>query len=62
MDFILPNHSSMRYNSHTTMKNTRKAGKMVSAEQIARMAELGIDVSRFFSNTGKMMRPIKRQC
>lgn len=42
------------------MKNTRKPGKIVSAEQIARMAERGTDVSRFFSNTGSMMGPIQR--
>lgn len=42
------------------MKNTRKPGKMVSAEQIARMAERGNDVSRFFTNTGSMVGPIQR--
>jgi hypothetical protein len=30
--------------------------KTVSAEQIARMAERGNDVSGFFTNTGKMMK------
>ncbi len=42
------------------MKNTRKPEKTVSAEQIARMAERGSDVSRFFTNTGTMMGPIQR--
>ena len=42
------------------MKNTRKLGKAASAEQIARLAERGEDVSRFFTNTGSMMGPIQR--
>jgi hypothetical protein len=42
------------------MKNTHKPGKTVSAEQIARIAERGNNVSRFFTNTGKMMGPIQR--
>jgi hypothetical protein len=32
----------------------------MSADSIARMAELGKDVSRFFTNRGKMMKPIQR--
>jgi hypothetical protein len=42
------------------MKNTRKSGKAASAEKIARLAERGEDVSRFFTNTGRMMGPIQR--
>jgi malonyl CoA-acyl carrier protein transacylase len=42
------------------MKNTRKPGKSTSVEQIARMAERGNDVSRFFTNNGNMMGPIQR--
>jgi hypothetical protein len=42
------------------MKNTRKPGKAVSAERIARLAERGEDVSRFFTGTGSMMGPIQR--
>lgn len=42
------------------MKSTRKSGKVASAEKIARMAERGEDVSRFFSNSGSMMGPIQR--
>jgi Ribbon-helix-helix protein, copG family len=42
------------------MKNTRSRHKPVSAESIARRAERGEDVSRFFTNKGKMMRPIQR--
>jgi len=42
------------------MKKTRKRGRTVSAEVIARLAEQGKDVSRFFTNTGRMMEPIQR--
>ncbi len=40
------------------MKRTRK--KAVSAEAIARRAERGEDVSKFFTNLGRMMAPIQR--
>ena len=42
------------------MKNTRNRKKPVSAEAIARMADGGKDVSRFFTNKGRMMGPIQR--
>jgi hypothetical protein len=42
------------------MKPTRESKKAPSAESIARMADRGEDVSRFFTNRGKMMRPIQR--
>jgi hypothetical protein len=42
------------------MKNTRKQRKPVPAETIARLADQGRDVSRFFTNTGQMMGPIQR--
>lgn len=42
------------------MKKTRKTTSAVSAERIARMAETGKDVSRFFTNSGRMMPPIQR--
>ena len=42
------------------MKNTRRSRKPVSAEAIARFADQGRDVSRFFTNTGRMMGPIQR--
>jgi hypothetical protein len=42
------------------MKKTRKGRKPVSAEAIARLAEQGKDISRFFTNTGRMMEPIQR--
>jgi hypothetical protein len=40
------------------MKSIRKAKKPVSAEAIARMADRGEDISRFFTNDGKMMPPL----
>jgi hypothetical protein len=42
------------------MKNTRKSGRTVSAEAIARVADKGQDVSRFFTNKGRMMPPVRR--
>jgi hypothetical protein len=42
------------------MKPTHRSRKTPSAESIARMADRGRDVSRFFTNRGKMMQPIQR--
>jgi hypothetical protein len=42
------------------MENTRRRRKPVSAETIARLADEGSDVSRFFTNDGRMMGPIQR--
>ncbi len=42
------------------MNKTRKARKPMAAEAIARLADQGKDVSRFFTNTGRMMEPIRR--
>jgi hypothetical protein len=42
------------------MKPTGESKKAPSAESIARMADRGEDVSRFFTNRGKMMQPIRR--
>ena len=42
------------------MKQTRESKKTPSAESIARMADRGENVSRFFTNRGKMIRPIQR--
>ena len=42
------------------MNKTRKRGKKVSAEAIARLADEGKDVSRFFTNKGRMMGPVQR--
>jgi hypothetical protein len=42
------------------MKRTRKKGKGLPAESIARLADRGQDVSRYFTNRGRMMRPIQR--
>ena len=42
------------------MKNIRKRKKPMAAETIARLADRGKDISRFFTNTGRMMGPIQR--
>jgi hypothetical protein len=42
------------------MKRTRKSRKPTGAETIARLADKEKDVSNFFTNTGRMMRPIQR--
>ncbi len=39
------------------MKSTRKPRKPVPAEAIARLAGQGSDVSRFFTNTARIMTP-----
>jgi hypothetical protein len=42
------------------MKRTRKSTKPVSAEVIAKLAEQGKDVSKYFTNAGRMMSPVQR--
>ncbi len=42
------------------MKSTRNQKKPVAVEAIARAAENGRDVSRFFTNKGRMIQPIQR--
>jgi hypothetical protein len=42
------------------MNKTRKHSKPAPAETIARLADRGKDVSRFFTNAGRMMAPIQR--
>jgi hypothetical protein len=42
------------------MRRIHDARKPVSAESIARRAEQGKSVSRFFTNAGRMMPPIQR--
>ena len=42
------------------MKKTRKLGQPVSADAIARLADKGKDVSRFFKGQGRMVQPIQR--
>jgi len=42
------------------MKQTRKTLKLTSPEEIARRADRGENVSRFFTNSGRMMEPIRR--
>src|SRR5579859_46935 len=49
-----------RKRSTSFMRSTRKTRKPVSADAIGRLAERGKDVSRFFTNSGRMMEPIQR--
>jgi len=42
------------------MKKIRSATKASTAESLARMADSGRDVSQFFTNSGKMMKPVQR--
>jgi hypothetical protein len=42
------------------MQSTRRRRKPMPAESIARLAEQGKDVSRFFTNRGRMHGPIQR--
>jgi len=42
------------------MKKTRKSGKPISADGIARLADQGKNVSRFFKGQGRMAQPIQR--
>jgi hypothetical protein len=42
------------------MKKTRKSAPPVSADAIARLADQGRNVSRFFNRTGVMVQPIQR--
>jgi hypothetical protein len=42
------------------MKKTRRPGKPVSADAIARLADKGKDVSHFFEGQGRMVQPIQR--
>lgn len=42
------------------MKKTPKSAKPVAAEAIARLADRGNDVSRFFKTQGRMVQPIQR--
>lgn len=42
------------------MKNTRKTKGAPTAEQLARIADKGRDISSHFTNKGRMMPPIRR--
>jgi hypothetical protein len=42
------------------MKKTHNASKPASAEAIARLADQGQDVRRFFKGQGRMVQPIRR--
>jgi len=38
----------------------KKISDKITADEIAKMAEQGKDISKFFTNTGKMKHPIQR--
>jgi hypothetical protein len=42
------------------MPKALESRKPLNADEIADMADRGEDISRFFTNTGKMMPPIQR--
>ena len=42
------------------MKKTLSSAKPVAAEAIARLADQGEDISRFFQGQGRMVQPIHR--
>ena len=42
------------------MKSTPKPKDSASAEQIAKLADAGKDISGFFTNNGRLVRPIQR--
>lgn len=42
------------------MKKTRRKARPASADAIARLADRGKNVSRFFTNSGQIMKPIQR--
>jgi hypothetical protein len=42
------------------MKRTSERKRVPSSESIARRADRGEDVSRFFTNTGKLQQPVQR--
>ena len=42
------------------MKKTLSSAKPVAAEAIARLADQGEDISRFFKGQGRMVQPIQR--
>lgn len=42
------------------MTSTRKKKSVKSADEIAKLADQGEDVSQFFTNQGRMMHPVQR--
>jgi hypothetical protein len=42
------------------MKKTIKTTKPITAEAIARLADKGEDISRFFEGKGRMVHPVQR--
>ncbi len=51
---------SQRKRKSVCMKRTRKPAKPVSADEIARLADQGKDISGFFKGQGRMVQPIQR--
>jgi hypothetical protein len=41
-------------------KISKKSSKKISADQIANKADKGQNISKFFSNSGKMKNPVQR--
>ena len=48
------------FQSENFMKKTPKPRNPISAESIAKRAERGQNVSRYFTNAGRMMPPVQR--
>ncbi len=42
------------------MSKRRRPANPISADRIARLADVGKDISHFFTNAGKMMSPVQR--
>src|SRR5438067_12838672 len=55
-----PPDAQQGLNGESFMKKTSNRKKRVSAESIAKRADRGQDVSRYFTNTGRMMPPVQR--
>jgi hypothetical protein len=47
-----------RAKNNSSMKPARKARRVATAESIAKLAERGHDVSRYFTNAGQLMPPL----
>src|SRR5580693_1053786 len=58
--FISSRCGSRRRKRFVYMKKTRKTAKPITAEAIARLADQGEDVSRFFKRQIRMVHPVQR--
>jgi hypothetical protein len=58
MRFSSPSGKRPERNENFMKKAPRK--RAPTAEEIARMADRGVDISRYFTNRGRMMPPIQR--